>query len=111
MGQAGDYSADKIKNQVPEMTQSILDVVAKDIKGPHIAQQVKKAAVKEHKGQKSNRLLARGEVGGDLGNGIARGHEAVSVDKLIEFLPLRQLYKEHQDIDRNNETIDDRVGV
>src|SRR5262249_22748051 len=47
-------TAEKIKYEVPEMAQTIFDVVAKYPQVPHVSDQVKPAAVQKHRSEKGN---------------------------------------------------------
>src|ERR1700756_2268536 len=52
MRKSGEYAADQIKNQVSNMTQPVLDIVAEDEKKKHVAEDVRDPAVHEHRSQK-----------------------------------------------------------
>jgi hypothetical protein len=104
-------SAQEIKDEIAKVPQPILNVVTKDVKGPHVAKQVKETAVQEHKGEKSDHLLARGEVDRDLRGGIAGRDKAINIDELIESLPQRQFHKKYRDIDRNDDNVNYWIGI
>lgn len=66
--------------------------------------------MQKHKGEKRKYLLARGEVCCNLRHAIPCGDKSVSIDELIEPLPLRQLDEESQYAARNNEVVDNGIG-
>ena len=53
MRESRDDSADQIVEEVTNVPESILDVVAKDKKKKHVAKDVRDAAVHEHRSQQS----------------------------------------------------------
>ena len=91
------------------MTQSILDVVSKYIKRPHIAEEVPETAMQKHERDERKQLVKSRKIGTDLGNRIAGRHQAVYVEKTILSGAERQLEKENNDIDGDDGVVDDRV--
>ena len=51
VGQRRDHAADQVEDEVPDMAQTIFDVVAKDPKEEHVAEDVRDAAVHEHRSE------------------------------------------------------------
>ena len=47
--QTGEHSADKIKDQIAKVANAIFDVIAEDEKKKHVAEDVRQAAVHEHR--------------------------------------------------------------
>src|ERR1700730_1817428 len=50
MGEPGQHPAEQIEDQIPEMPQTVLDIVTKDPEEQHVAKDVRDAAVHEHRG-------------------------------------------------------------
>lgn len=55
----GDETGSKIKDQKPEMSESVFYVVAEDPEIEHIAPEMKKTAVKEHGGEDGGNRMDR----------------------------------------------------
>ncbi len=106
MGQAGCHSAEKIKHQVPQGAQAILDIVAKNIQEPHVAEKMPEPAVEKHKGNQGKKLLAGAEVGCDVRHKIAGRHQAIRVDEPVRLPAEGHLEQINQYIHSDN----DRVG-
>ncbi len=66
--------------------------------------------MQEHECEKRKNLLARGEVGRNLRNRIARRDYPVDIDECIEPLLMGQLHKENEHVDRNDATVDNGIG-
>ena len=48
MSTTSHQAAEQVKQQVAQMPQAVLDVIAENVKGQHIGDQVPPAAVQEH---------------------------------------------------------------
>jgi hypothetical protein len=44
-------------------------------------------------------------------HGVTSGDEAINIQESIELLPVGQLHKKDEDIDRNDDTVDNRIGL
>jgi hypothetical protein len=62
VGKTRCNAAQQIKNKVPKRTQTIFDVIAKDVKRPHIAQKMPEPAVKKHEREPRQKLLTGGKI-------------------------------------------------
>src|SRR2546421_12848659 len=51
MRESREDSADKVENKIPQVTETVFDVVAKDKKEKHIAENVRDAPMHEHRGE------------------------------------------------------------
>lgn len=51
MGEPGSKPAQEIEGKVPDGTQAILHVIAEDVKGPHVHEDVPEPAMNEHVGK------------------------------------------------------------
>ncbi len=111
MWDSGSQSAQQIEDEITQMPKPIFHIVAKDVKEPHVTQQMKKTAMQEHKREERDHLLAGSKVCWNLRDGITRRHKAININKLVKSLPLRQLHKKNQHIDRNEEGVDDWIGL
>jgi len=58
MGNTGCNPAHQVKQQVPKRPHLVFNIVAEDIQGPHIAEQMPEPPVEKHKRKKGKKLLA-----------------------------------------------------
>lgn len=109
MRESGDPPAQEIEKHVSYGAEPVLDIVAEDMEGPHIEQDVPDVSMNKHEGQERKELLARGEIVGQEGIRVPRRDQAVEEDKVIDLGPLSELDEIHPYINRNNQMVDDRV--
>ena len=62
MGKTRCNAAQQVKNKIPKRTQTIFDVIAKNVKGPHVAQKMPEPAVKKHEREPRQKLLTGGKI-------------------------------------------------
>ena len=74
------------------MTQVIFHIIAEYVKKPHVAKNMHKASMKEHKGNKRKNLLAESKIGCNLLNCVPGRNETVYISKTIEVSSLGKLY-------------------
>jgi hypothetical protein len=48
MDEASSHPTQKVEDEVSDVAKSVLDVITKDIKEPHVAKNMKKSSVKKH---------------------------------------------------------------
>ena len=61
IGGRRDQTANDIHEQVPDVAEGLLDVVAEDPQKPHVEQDVAHAAVQEHRGEQRQEHVLAGE--------------------------------------------------
>jgi hypothetical protein len=76
-------SAEKIKYEVPEMAQTIFDVVAKYPQVPHVPDQVKPSAMQKHRREKGNHGGRERQMAFRPGEYRSR-HDAITKEKRLE---------------------------
>jgi hypothetical protein len=91
------------------MPQSIFHIIAENIEGPHIPEQVKETAMKKHKRDEGEGLLPEGEMGGDFRYRIPDRHEPIHDYKLIQAGALGLLKQIEGHIETDDYVIDNRV--
>ena len=91
------------------MAESIFDIVTKDVKGPHIAEQMPETPMEKHKGYERKNLLWSCKISADLGNGIPSRDKAINIDKFLQSDPLSNLIEENDDIDTDDGVVDNRI--
>ena len=79
MGKTGCYTAKKVKYKVAYRAEAIFDIVAKDVKRPHISKKVPESAMEKHKREYGKNLLGRGKIRCDLRDRITGGNKAVNI--------------------------------
>ena len=84
MGKSGGCAAKKIKDEIPDRSQTVLHIISKDIERPHIPQNVPEAAMEEHIRNQTEQLLAKGEISRHMGNRVAGWYQAVCIHKSIK---------------------------
>src|SRR5207237_6664574 len=84
--QAGRHAAEEIEDQILDVPEGVLDVVAEDPEVEHVAAEVQPAGVQEHRGQQGD---VDGQpdlrVGVDAAGDLAR-HRAPLHDEALELL-------------------------
>jgi hypothetical protein len=109
MGEPGKPSAKKVKNQIPEGSQTIFHIVAEDVERPHVAEEMQKTPVEEHERDKGQDLLKGREMKGYLRDGVAGRNKAVSEDKLLYPGPLQALNDKQEQVDTYQEVVHHRM--
>ena len=109
MRESGGPTAQQIKEEIPQMPETIFHIVAEDIKGPHVSEEMPESPMEKHKSEKGNDLLSKGEVRRDFRDGIADRDQTVSQDKKALVRTLHHLNQEEKDVDTDNEGVDDRI--
>ena len=94
-------AADQIKQQKPERTEIVLDVVAENPEIEHIAENMQPAAMHEHGGE--DRLHFCGRAGRELAR-----HKGPCADEVV---PLIEFEQKHQHIHDNQQVGDNRHAL
>ncbi len=109
MGQTGSPSTKKVEDEIPHRSEPVFYIIAENIERPHVAEKVKKAAVKEHERKKGCDLLPQGEVRGNFRDRVSCRHETIDIDELILERPLRYLNQVEKDVDGDEKDVDDGI--
>jgi len=80
---AGSQSTKYIKKEILPRAKAVLDIIAKDIKKPHIAEEVPEAAMKKHKGEEGCDRLSAAEKRQPFRISVTGGDKGVPVNKGI----------------------------
>jgi hypothetical protein len=86
--QTGRHTAEKIEDEISNMTEPVFNVISEDIEKPHVHDDMKESSVKEHGGQKRESLFESGKVNGNLRVGISEGYHSIKVENFLQFGPL-----------------------
>jgi len=89
VGQRREEAAGDVEDEIAEVVEAVLDVVAEDPEVEHVAAEVQPAAVHKH----------RGENGDEIGTGVcgkSSGHDRPPFD---ERIATAQLYEKEQDVE------------
>src|SRR5438552_12015376 len=129
MREPRDDSADEVKNQISNMTEAIFDVVTKDKKEKHVAEDVRNAAVHEHRSEQRqvnrnrSRLQSRhlDALAGELLDGYWTGDDVPAGDDLTrnrrvgvgELVVTAETLKKHkhEHVNRDEHIVNERRGV
>jgi hypothetical protein len=89
----GGQAADKIKEQIAQLAQDRLDVIAKNGQKDHVAQDVGPACMKKHRRQQRDQMLPLYDL---------RRNDAVGHDELLQLgLAQRQFVQKGDPVDAN----------
>jgi hypothetical protein len=108
MDQPGSDPAKEIEDEVTGMTEPVLHVIPEDIKEPHVAEDVKEAAVEKHRSDEGEDLLEGRKLGGETRVGIPDGNNSVEEESFLQMGTLGELPEEGKAIGGNDENIDHR---
>jgi hypothetical protein len=86
MGGARSPAAQKVKDEIAEMSQVVFHIVAEYIEKPHVSENVPESAVEEHEGKKGKGLFEKSEMGGDFRHRVPGRDESVKKDELVQIL-------------------------
>jgi hypothetical protein len=106
MNQAGGNSGEKIKDKIPDVTQAILHVVAKDVEKPHVSKNVEEPSVKKHRGYERKDLLEGCKVRGECRVGVPGRDHAIEENGLLQSRPLGQLPEKDKAVQDDDHDID-----
>jgi hypothetical protein len=91
MDHPGGHAAEEIKDEIPEVTQPVFDVISEDIKEPQIHDDMEKPSVKKHGGQERKILAESCKVSGNFGIGISEGDDPIDIKDFIQIRTLGEL--------------------
>ena len=105
----GNEPGQQIEDEKAAASHALLDVVAEDPQGPHVADDVHEAAVQEHAGdERPVAVDGKADCHRPVGVAIAGGHDPEQVDEGFELLRAeRQLEQKDQDVDEDQRPRDE----
>lgn len=104
LDEKGEYSAQKIEQQIPPAAQHVFDVVPEDIEVEHVSEEVSPPAVKEHGGQGRQQLPRVPECRLQE----AERDESISIDEVNMPVAQCQLVQEGGYVQGDQPVIDNR---
>ncbi len=105
MNQTGRETAGEIEDEIPDVTEPVFNVISKDVKEPHVHQDVKEPSMKKHGGEKRKILLERGEVNCHFRIGVSGGHDSIQIKNFIQMRSLKQLPQEGEGVQHDDEDV------
>ena len=104
MRKARDHAGEQIKEQEAQRSHSVFDVVAEDPQRPHVADEVRPAAMEEHAGDERPIVVdAETDRAGPLRMRVTRRDDAEEIDELLQLVGWpRHLVQEDRDVDRDD---------
>ena len=100
-------SAEEVEDEIPAMTEPVLNIISENVEEPHIAEDVEKTAVEEHRGDEGEDLFEGCKLGGEARIGIPDGDNSIEEESLFQLGTQGKLPEEGDGIEDNDEKIDD----
>jgi len=105
---AGSQSTKDIKKEIPPGAEAILNIIAKDIKKPHIAEEMPETAMKKHGGEEGCDRLPAAEKRYPFRISVTGGNKGIPGNKGTGGLALGHLQSIKKHIEKDKKNVDER---
>jgi len=100
-------SAEEVEDEIPAMTEPVLNIISEDVEEPHIAEDVQEATMQKHRSDKGENLFEGCKLGGEARIGVTDGDNSIEKEGLFQLGTQGKLPEKGEGIEDNDEKIDD----